>query len=104
MILKLPLVSRSNIEKKFTDDKNAKDKEINNKFKDLESMIKNQTKKKVDQLNCTECDFTTTSGQGLKTHVNSKYKKLNKEKYPKLCELCEMEVNDEKEMKLHITI
>ena len=61
MILKLPLVSRSNIEKKFTDDKNAKDKEINNKFKDLESMIKNQTKKKVDQLNCTECDFTTIS-------------------------------------------
>ena len=73
------------IEKKFTDDKNAKDNEINDKIKDLEDIIKKQTKKKVEQFNCAECDCTTTSRPGLKTHVKRKHTKFNQENFPKTC-------------------
>ena len=90
------------IEKKLTDDKFANEKEKNNKIKDLEDLVKKQTKMKVEPLSCTACEFTTTSKQGLKTHIKRKHTKLNKVKYPITCELCEQILDDEKEMNLHL--
>ena len=40
--------------------------------------------------------------QGLKTHVKRKHTEITSEKYPKTCELCDVNVNDEKELKLHM--
>ena len=38
----------------------------------------------------------------MKTHVKRKHTKFNQENFPKTCEFCETEVNDEKEMKSHL--
>ena len=90
------------LENKFNDEQAVKNKEFVKKMKNLENMIKKNTKSTVEQLNCSECEFTTTSKQGLKTHIKRKHTKLNSEKYPKKCDLCEMELDDHKEMNLHL--
>ena len=89
-------------EKKITNEKNAKDKVIDKKIKDLEELIKKQSKKKGEQFSCTSCEFKTTSSQGLKTHIKRKHTKLNEEIYPKNCELCETEIANNRAMHLHL--
>ena len=39
----------------------VKEIEVNKKFKDIENVSKKQKKTKVEQFNCTDCNFTTTS-------------------------------------------
>ena len=89
-----------NLEKRSKEKENQKDKRITN----LENVLKKQQKKEsaVEKFNCTQCDFTTTSKQGLKTHVKRKHTEIIVEKYPATCELCDVNVNDEKELKLHM--
>ena len=90
------------IQKNCLDKFNVKEIEMNKKFKDIENVIKKQKKTKIEQFNCTDCNFTTTSKQGLKTHVKRKHTNLHLDKYPKTCEFCDTEVDDEKQMKLHL--
>ena len=90
------------VNKKHLDEKKQKEKKI----KELENMLKKQDKEKiqneVEQFKCTQCDFVTTSNKGLKTHVKRKHTEITSDKYPKTCELCDVEVNDQKELKLHM--
>ena len=83
------------LEKKFTDDKCVKEKEINKKIKNLEGLIKKQTKKNTVYFSCT-------SSQGLRTHIKMKNTKLNTEKYPTKCEICETELDDKQVLNLHM--
>ena len=119
----------TNVEKKCSENQKNKDAQINGfelrlqelekehktykkekekKIKELENTCKQKARKekdndtKVDHFNCTACDFITTSRQGLKTHTTRKHTKLCSEKYPKTCEFCEMELDSEKEMNLHL--
>ena len=89
-----------NLENKSKEEKNQKDKKI----KDLENLLKKQEKNQsaVEKFNCEQCEFTTTSKQGLKTHIKRKHTEITAEKYPAICELCDVKVNDEKELKLHM--
>ena len=90
------------VEKKFTEEKCVREKEMNKKIKDLEGFIKKQTKKKAEHFSCKTCEFKTTSSQGLKTHVKRKHTKINEVKYPQTCNLCETELDNEKQMNLHL--
>ena len=89
-----------NLEKRSKEEKSQKDKKI----KDLENLLKKpqNNQREVEQFDCTQCEFTTTSKQGLKTHVKRKHTEIISEKYPKTCELCDAKVNDMKELKLHM--
>ena len=89
---------------KETKEENGKEKEINKKIKELENAIKKQSKTTPELLTCNECNFTTTSKIGLKTHTKRKHTNLKLDKYPKSCEFdfCESELNNEKEMDLHL--
>ena len=46
-------------------------------------LLKKQSKATPELLTCNECNFTTTSKIGLKTHTKRKHTKLKLEKYPK---------------------
>ena len=37
---------------------------------------------------CRECDFTTTSRQGLKIHRSKSHSKINFEQFPAACDIC----------------
>ena len=96
--------------------------EINKKITDLENIIKNQ-QKKIEELEvkskaleafynekvfkCTQCEFTSVSEKGLKSHVVRKHKTEKKKKeetlqYPRNCDLCEKEIKNKNEMKTHM--
>ena len=57
------------VEKKFTEEKCLRKKEMNKKIKDLKGFMKKQTKKNAEPFSCKACEFKATSCQGLKTHV-----------------------------------
>ena len=63
-----------NLQKKTKEEKNHKEKKI----KDLENLLKKQqtNQNEVERFNCTTCEFTTTSKQGLKTHVTRKHTEI----------------------------
>ena len=52
---------------------------------------------------CEKCNFQTNSQSGLKIHNKKKHTLVNKETYPKKCDLCEKEVYNASEMRKHIT-
>ena len=52
---------------------------------------------------CEKCNFQTNSQSGLKIHNKKKHTLVNKETYPKKCDLCEKEVYNVAEMRKHIT-
>ena len=58
--------------------------------------------KNVSEFQCTFCDFTSISKQGLKTHIARKHTKLEKEVYPKACDLCEKTFETSIKMKEHL--
>ena len=45
---------------------------------------------------CTECDFISTTNQGLKVHMKRKHTKYAKDKRPSKCEVCDQEFKDYK--------
>ena len=72
---------------------------IQDKLNNIESHVNSvETKHK-----CEKCKFTTSSEQGLKTHISKKHKAGKKKeetlKFPTTCELCEK--NDKREMIKH---
>ena len=98
-------------------------KTLEKKIDDLEGDMKKKVKKnetltdKLDKLQntvksldikivkCSQCDFTSHSDQGLKTHIKRKHSAAiseNQEKCSKSCDLCGKEFKNEKEMKKHL--
>ena len=53
---------------------------------------------------CPECEFSSGSTQGLKNHITRKHKvKDNKDNdFPETCDLCETELVDYQDMKMHM--
>ena len=58
------------------------------------------------RIKCSECDFSSVSEQGLKTHIKRKHYKSNKKEevvvFPKICDLCDYEMENNKELKQHM--
>ena len=103
----------TNFEKKIQDMENKlemyKFEDFKKKIKDLETVSKKQTKntetmsEKVNKLEtientkskqiikCPECDFSTTSTQGLKNHKTRKHKGTEHKDgdFPRTCDLCD---------------
>ena len=50
----------------------------------------------------SHCDFQTVSQHGLKVHIKRKHISTNNEKYPRKCELCDQQFENNKEMKKHM--
>ena len=86
------------------------------KFKDFEIGLK-KTKKsndynreklnKIDktrqkEFNCTECDFSSSSQQGLKIHQRKKHTNVEILEFPIKCDLCDIELRHKREKKLHM--
>ena len=69
-------------------------KKVMENNKSLHNLLKSEN----DQLKCDDCEFTTTSKKGLKTHIKRKHT----EKFPIQCERCDKELKNEHEMKNHI--
>ena len=60
---------------------------MNETNKSLENVLNSEN----EQLKCDDCEFTTTSRKGLKTHVKRKHTA----KFPVQCEMCEKEFKNE---------
>ena len=57
---------------------------------------------KEGKLECSECDYITSSEKLLKSHVNKKYKDQKKTEFPRECNLCDVEVKSTRDLKLHM--
>ena len=51
---------------------------------------------------CTKCNFESKSEQGLKSHMTRKHTVSKKEGYPKMCDLCEIEISNADMMSKHL--
>ena len=56
----------------------------------------------AEKLQCTKCDFLTSSDQGKKVHMTRKHTQTNSVKYPKKCYLCEKQFGNPTEFKQHM--
>ena len=52
-----------------------------------------------DTINCQQCNFTTMSKQGLKTHIKRKHTILDTEAFPKICDFCDRKFDNINQMK-----
>ena len=88
-----------NLEKKL----NLVGDKFEKKIEHLEnSLKKEQNKSENNHIKCDQCDFTTTSTKGLKTHVRRKHPSISQEVFPLACELCTEELKSKNEMRLHM--
>ena len=75
------------------------------KIKDqIDDIIKNKNadqSKKGKQFVCNQCEYSTDSSRGLKTHVKRKHEK-EAQTFPFKCELCDYEIEDKFELKNHL--
>ena len=84
--------------------KQSKDnKTLTEKVIKLQLIVKNNEKK---IFKCDQCDFSSVSEQGLKTHNKRKHTKAKVEEgtdsFPKMCNLCEKLFESEIDMKKHL--
>ena len=87
------------LEKKFTNEKKAKDKKV----KDIEKLLRNNTTKSYkDNFKCEHCDYETSSERGLNIHIKRKHTNLDTNNYPVECDFCDFKLNSESEMKFHL--
>ena len=56
------------------------------------------------KIKCSDCDFQTFSQHGLKVHIERKHISTNNEKYPRKCELCDQQFENDKGMKKDMKI
>ena len=75
-----------------------KNKTLVEKIDILEAKVKREDK---TSFKCSQCDFEASSKRGLQSHVGRKHKTENR-KYPTICDLCESELKNEKELKKHM--
>ena len=74
-------------------------KERDKRIKELEKIIKCRDSK----FKCKQCEYTTGSEQGLKTHISKKHKPTAESlDFPRSCHLCEKNLQSLKEYKIHI--
>ena len=77
---------------------------MDQKIKNLEEKLKS----KENRFKCKQCDFTSEFEKGLKIHVQRKHKTEDKKeesvKFPRICDVCEIEIKSNKEMKAHMKI
>ena len=79
-------------------DHHIQKKEQGKKIKELENVWKQKVRKvqvsennisEENSLKCKNCDYTTTSRQGLKIHNTKIHSKVNFEEFPAACDICE---------------
>ena len=86
------------VSKQHTNVKNTSEKlgKVETNVKDFEKVI----------LKCTKCDYTTTSENGLKTHMTRKHlkavKNIENKSFPRKCDLCECELKRNVDKKLQM--
>ena len=54
-----------------------------------------------NSLKCKNCDYTTTSRQGLKIHNTKIHSKVNFEEFPAACDICEKVLENEINLNKH---
>ena len=74
-------------------------KQEKDKTRTLEDNIEKIGSEK-ETTKCEHCDFNTTSGKGLKTHMKRKHSESSKGKVPITCEVCDAEVRDNWNLKI----
>ena len=88
----------------------AHKKQQEKKIKDLENSCKQKLKKEKNSesavpedsaIQCNNCDFKTTSRQGLKIHNSKVHSKINFQEFPAACDICEKVLQNETELKKH---
>ena len=98
-----------------------KNEESKERIKELESKLSKQdkqikilndkisaseSKEKSEEsllFKCKECDFTTLTKQGMKTHEKRKHTRTSKQiRFPRSCELCDKKIRKSIELKQHI--
>ena len=52
-------------------------------------------------IQCINCDFKTTSRQGLKIHNSKVHSKINFQDFPAACKICEKVLQNESELRKH---
>ena len=77
----------------------AKQEEENKALKTKVESLDTSNKQEV-KFQCPDCGFKTDSEKGLKTHVTRKHKTATK--FPRECDLCEMELESIVKMKIHM--
>ena len=83
------------LENSHQEQRKVQDKRI----KELEKIIKCMDSK----FKCKECDYTTGSEQGLKSHVSKKHKPSKESlDFPRSCHLCEKNLTNLKDYKIHM--
>ena len=94
------------VEKVFQSFKKQQEKKI----KELENKLKQKSGKEIiaedkisneNNYSCRECDFTTTSRQGLKIHRSKSHSKINFEEFPAACDICEKVLDNIINLKKH---
>ena len=76
----------------------------------LEKVTKVETAMKdiENKFKCNECNFRTSSDQGLKSHITKKHKELNRKeenlKFPRPCDFCDEEFKNKREMNKHMIV
>ena len=85
-------------------------KQQEKKIKELENSLKQRVKKgkaaestvpEDASIQCINCDFKTTSKQGLKIHNSKVHSKINFEEFPAACDVCEKILQNENELRKH---
>ena len=85
-------------------------KQQEKKIKELENTCKQKARKEKDSvtkvtkenlIKCQQCDFTSTSRQGLKIHNSRKHSKIKFEEFPAACDICEKVLESETNLKKH---
>ena len=80
-----------------------KDKAIDEIMKYIEGTRKKETNKSDKSFKCTKCNFETNSQSGLKIHGKKKHTVIvEKEIYPKICELCDENLENVDQLKKHM--
>ena len=92
----------------------SSEKLIQQQQKTLESMdkkmknLEEKLKTKQNRFKCKQCDFASEFEKGLKTHIQRKHKTEDRKeesvKFPRICDVCEKEIKNNKEMKTHMKI
>ena len=63
---------------------------LNKLQKEPNQLLETSIRLTEDTINCEQCKFTTTSKQGLKTHIKQKHTLLDSEEIPKTCDFCDV--------------
>ena len=74
-------------------------KEQEKRIKELEKIIKCRDSK----FKCKQCEYSTGSEQGLKSHISKKHKPTTESlEFPRSCHLCDKNLQSIKEYKIHM--